>query len=1055
MALLALLSLSLVLFSFSPKNITLTQAQCLPDQCQALIQLKQGFKTTELIDSWNASIDCYKWFGITCDEKTGMVTELNLGYFHISGEINLALFNLSSLRYLDLSFNNFFVPLPQTGFERLTNLTHLDLSSSGFSGEVLPSITNLRRLNYLDLGLNRLTGMVPMSLFTHPSFKSLYLSDNQFSVYLPYLVNLKTMMGISNTSFLTARYGLNYYKGLNLTYSKLFVTITYNGLNFELKYPIDIFNYIDLSNNVFLGEIPKEIGQLKSLCVLNLAHNALTSQIPSELASLHQLESLDLSSNQFSGPIPHELASLTSLDSLNLSYNALAGRIPSELASLHQLESLDLSSNQLSGPIPHELASLTSLHSLNLSYNALASRIPSELASLHQLELLDLSSNQLSGPIPHELTSLTSLNSFNLSYNNLVGEVPEGYEFSTFFSNDSYLGNPELCGSPLSMQCARAPSNIGFIVSIGVGLYLGFATVIWALVYWEKGRKWFILITDKFYFRYFKSLCTVLLHIWILNIFQSNIAQNYLPFTSSPAMALLALLSLSLVLFFFPKNINLTQAQCLPDQRHALIQLKQGFNTNELYSWNASIDCCIWDGITCDEKTGMVTSLNLFHMDISGEINPALFNLSSLRYLNISFNDFSVPLLQTGFERLANLTHLDLSVSGFYGQVPIGISALTNLLSLDLSNPWYLHNKGLRTLLTNLTKLQVLRLDGVDLSLNGSEWGKAVFQVGPTIQVLTIADCGLRGNFPDEIFHITNLTKLDLSQNSMLSGQLPEFKKQSFLQYLSLSGTNFTGPLPDSIGNLKYLSELDLSDCNFYEEVPPSITNLRRLNYLDLGLNRLTGEIPKEIGQLKSLCVLNLAHNALAGKIPSELASLHQLESLDLSSNQLSGPIPHELASLTSLDSLNLSYNALVGRIPSELASLHQLKSLDLSSNQLSGPIPHELDSLISLDSVNLSYNNLVGEVPEGPEFSAISNDSYLGNPGLCGSPLSMQCARLCGNPLSMQCARAPSNIGFIVSIGVGLYLGFATVIWALVYWENGRKWFILITDKFYFRHFH
>jgi hypothetical protein len=102
-----------------------------------------------------------------------------------------------------------------------------------------------------------------------------------------------------------------------------------------------------------------------------------------------------------------------------------------------------------------------------------------------------------------------------------------------------------------------------------------------------------------------------------------------------------ALFSISLVLFSFSIEITtLTQAQCLPDQRHALVQLKEGFNTTELHSWNASTDCCIWDGITCDEQTGMVTAVNLYHMFISGRLNPALFNLSSLQYLNLADNNF-------------------------------------------------------------------------------------------------------------------------------------------------------------------------------------------------------------------------------------------------------------------------------------------------------------------------------------------------------------------------------------------------------------------------------
>ncbi|XP_078166519.1 uncharacterized protein LOC144561430 [Carex rostrata] len=847
-------------------------------------------------------------------------------------------------------------------------------------------------------------------------------------------------------------------------------------------------------------------------------------------------------------------------------------------------------------------------------------------------------------------------------------------------------------------------------------------------------------------------------------------------------MALLILLSLSLVLFSFPsKNITLTQAQCLPDQRQALIQLKQGFKTTGLNSWNASIDCCIWDGITCDEQTGMVTALNLFNMSISGELNPALFNLSSLQYLDLSENDFyNITLPQTGFERLGNLTHLYLYESSFAGQVPIGISTLTKLIELDLSwssetNQLYLRDTGLATLLSNLTNLKVLCLDYVDISLDGSEWSKAIFQVGPTMQQLSMQDCGLRGNFPDEIVHLTNLTDLDLTHNSLL-GPLPEFSKQSFLQSLSLGYMNFTSPLPDSIGNLQYLSELYLVNCSFYGEISPSITNLTRLRilnlednqltgtipmslfshpslkslflrynqlsgylpefsngssilehlilgvnnlegplpisifklpqlvalnlksnnfngtlnldvikhnkklrflvlsnnklsiiegknhnesfyasfpqlyylrlawcnltkfpsflsyqtniyYLDLSNNSLTGDIPLSIcnvtlpailllssnnltgivppclledaglkmlilksnklsgplpiniSQACGLRTINLNGNAINGSLPKLLMYCNALEFLDLgnnqivnrfpywlgnfknlrvlvlrsnmfygkisdvkiktkgnysffpmlkvldlSSNQFSGTlpknifvnmkammgasntmadfgmnistfpdnhevsvtfkglnfdlmfsigifsyvdlannkfwgrIPEEIGNLKSLNVLNLSHNAITGPIPQEFANLQQLQLLDLSSNEFSGHIPQELISLTFLSTLNLSYNNLVGEIPEAHQFSTFTNASYLGNPGLCGNPLTMQCATTPSTHefnTDLPLKSSTNTIGLSVSIGLGLGVGFVFVIWVTMSWENGKKWFTFIIDRFYFRHFH
>ncbi|XP_017632802.2 receptor-like protein 33 [Gossypium arboreum] len=116
------------------------------------------------------------------------------------------------------------------------------------------------------------------------------------------------------------------------------------------------------------------------------------------------------------------------------------------------------------------------------------------------------------------------------------------------------------------------------------------------------------------------------------------------------------------------------------------------------------------------------------------------------------------------------------------------------------------------------------------------------------------------------------------------------------------------------------------------------------------------------------------------------------LTCLDLSNNSFHGRIPEEIKMLRSLKVLNLSYNSFSGEIPVALQNLKDLDSLDLSQNELSGKIPPQLTTLTFLEALNLSYNPLEGSIPQGNQFSTFLNDSYRGNPKLCGQPLSKKC---------------------------------------------------------------
>lgn len=145
-------------------------------------------------------------------------------------------------------------------------------------------------------------------------------------------------------------------------------------------------------------------------------------------------------------------------------------------------------------------------------------------------------------------------------------------------------------------------------------------------------------------------------------------------------------------------------------------------------------------------------------------------------------------------------------------------------------------------------------------------------------------------------------------------------------------------------------------------------------------------------------------------------------------------------SSLLSLKRLDLSYNSFSGSIPESLSDFQSLiDTLDLSHNQLSGTIPASLASLPANVTLDFSFNNLVGAIPRDGAFEKQGVTAFLGNPGLCGAPLS----RLCYVPPppilgTTQGGSRGLSKGAIAAIAVGDAAGVALVclVFLYCYWR-------------------
>ncbi|XP_075510268.1 receptor-like protein 7 isoform X1 [Primulina tabacum] len=504
-----------------------------------------------------------------------------------------------------------------------------------------------------------------------------------------------------------------------------------------------------------------------------------------------------------------------------------------------------------------------------------------------------------------------------------------------------------------------------------------------------------------------------------------------------------------LLLFLFQiLSVSWVFGQCLYDQRSLLLQLNSSLVYNSaisrrLVNWNQNVDCCKWDGIACD-NTGRVISLELDGESISRGIeDSSLFSLKYLEKLNLAFNRFYNSEIPKGLQNLTNLAFLNLSNAGFVGQIPTELSTLRSLISLDLStlfpdrlHPLTLENPNFMVLLQNLTSLMELNLDGIKISDPPSDWSRTISSSAPNLRNLSLRNCGLpgpldslselpslsvlrldrnnlsstvpksftkfsnlttlslsscslHGSFPEMTFQLSTLQNLDLSNNVLLKGTIPEFHQIGSFRTIMLTYTSFSGSLPDSISNLRMLSMIHLSHCNFTGPIPSTITNLtelvsvdfsfnsftgsiptlqmsKKLNYIDLSYNKLMGSISsRHFEGLTNLTFINLGFNSLNGSIPSSLFSLPSIQKLQLSNNQFSDQVQEFYTPNSSnLDTLDLSSNMLEGPIPKSFFNLGMLNVLSLSFNSFSGRTQLEMiQTLPNLTRLELGYNNLTVEV--------------------------------------------------------------------------------------------
>ncbi|KAG9146092.1 hypothetical protein Leryth_027570 [Lithospermum erythrorhizon] len=359
---------------------------------------------------------------------------------------------------------------------------------------------------------------------------------------------------------------------------------------------------------------------------------------------------------------------------------------------------------------------------------------------------------------------------------------------------------------------------------------------------------------------------------------------------------------------------------------------------NELDDWldSARNAPCSWTGISCQDGTNEVVSIDLSSFNLYGQFPADFCRISTLRNLNLSNNSLFGTLNSSALSLCSHLVSLNISLNYFVGFLPELQTTLINLTSLDVSY-------------NNFT----------------GEFPSSFGYSLPEIQLLHLEGNLFNGSIPGFFSNLTTLTHLIFCFNDFFPSQLPsDIGRLTKLESLDARSTNLIGPIPNSIGGLVSIKVLDFSSNNLSGKVPATIGNLKNAENIQLFSNGLSGELPDTFRNLTLLTWFDASENNLSGRIPESLASLDLL-SFNLNDNSLEGAIPEVVASNPNLHEFKVFNNKLTGSIPFDLGLNSELVHFDVSMNNLEGPLPQKLCYKKQLQVLIIFGNKISGNFPE------------------------------------------------------------------------------------------
>ncbi|GLT51431.1 hypothetical protein SLA2020_248420 [Shorea laevis] len=756
---------------------------------------------------------------------------------------------------------------------------------------------------------------------------------------------------------------------LYLNYTRAYSS-PYRYLNTSLFLPFEELKGLYLPLNGIAG------------CIQNEGFNRLSRK-------LRNLEILDLSRGIVS---TRGLSKLINLKELDMSWNDIESLESSqeEEQSLRfvQLEVLDLSGNLFNNNILSFVNKFTNLKSLYIAYNKIKGLIDvTKFDALSNLEQLDMSNNMLNqfGVATKANKSFNKLKSLSLG-----GYYQDEDDYYQFKENGVLLQQLSLVAFPSLKALALYKNNINKTM-LNQNLHV--------LSNLEE-----LFLSDSPLDNNFLQSIGVLTSLKSISLERCGLTSTL------PPKGWCGLKNLK-TLFLLQNNIN---KNMLNQNLHVLSNLEELFlyesplDNNFLQSIGVftslksiSLERCGLTGTLptkgwCDLKN--LKELNLRENELSGILPSCLGNLTSLRLLDISQNQF------IGNVALSPLTHLTLlqylSISNNHFQVPNSFKSFAN-------------HSNLKFFLSDFNQL-VSEHDHVQTRV--SKFQPSIF---------SLSNCGAKEHPikpPSFLYNQYNLKLVDLSFNEF-GGTLPYwlFKNNTRLQVFLVNNNSFVGPfhLP-SHPSLDVIG-LDISNNQIESQIPSNISLIFPfVEKLLLSGNALGGKIPNWLGGMKFLQILDLSNNQFSSSILEHLAMGNSLYSLRLSNNNLSGKIPTTIFNSQSLRYLYLDGNNFEGEI-SQLSSSSFLEVLDINNNHLPGKLPRWIRNLTQLECLVLSNNYFEGSIPEEfcyndvLEFLDLSKNNLSGSLPSCSNPLNITHLYLSKNRLNGLLRHSFYNISSLV----------------------------------------